>query len=433
MENLLAAVARQYATEIAALLGRGIALARSDGTRLATALPPVVETDTVLTAKPDGPEVATAPPEGEERTGTDKREGVPSAEATQAVRTSPMSATVEKPDTPSPTAPDLFEDLQWSPVCMEGKTVCLLALLPDTEDRTEVEPVETEEQTLLRAIGILTGMLAAAGRERRSAATWWSARDRFLEEWLFSAYLPDDKALEARGRQLGIDVNRIRSAGMLLLEPSTDPENGEAAQAEDYPRMIADILDRLRGGGGREVLATALGNRIAVLFETDSLSVAREHLAAARERIEEACPAQVYGGVGMPRRQFSEMPESMREAERAARNARSTRTRAVLAFGDIALELFLQEVPARVWREFRSRVLRGIPEAEIASWTRLLAVYFQTGGALGEAAARLGIHKNTLQYRLRRLAEITGHDPRRLRDALSLYLATMMDTTHNQG
>ena len=78
-------------------------------------------------------------------------------------------------------------------------------------------------------------------------------------------------------------------------------------------------------------------------------------------------------------------------------------------------------------------MLRGIPEAEIASWTRLLAVYFQTGGALGEAAARLGIHKNTLQYRLRRLAEITGHDPRRLRDALSLYLATMMDTTHNQG
>ncbi len=413
METLLTAAARQYATEIAALLGRGIAIARPDGTSLASVPHPLAEPGSG--DEPEADAAILAASEDALQPG----EKIPQ-------RVDPMEKSTTVPASQT-------EDCRWMPVQFGDKTVCLVGLLPKPEADAALESAESEEQTALRAVGILTGMLASAGRERKSAAAWWSARDRFLEEWLFSAYLPDDKTLESRGRQLGIDINRVRSAAMLLLEPSPDPEGGEAAQAEDYPRMVADVLDRLRGGGGREVLATALGNRIAILFETDSLSVAREHLTAARERIEEICPVRVYGGVGMPRRQFSEMRESMREAERAARNARAAHSREVLAFGDIALELFLQEVPARVWREFRSRVLRGIPEAEMASWARLLSVYFETGGALGEAAARLGIHKNTLQYRLRRLADITGHDPRRLRDALSLYLATMIDNTHNQG
>ncbi|HEY5465627.1 MAG TPA: helix-turn-helix domain-containing protein, partial [Clostridia bacterium] len=124
---------------------------------------------------------------------------------------------------------------------------------------------------------------------------------------------------------------------------------------------------------------------------------------------------------------FADMPDSAREAERAARNAQASRRREVLAFGDIALELFLQEVPSRLKREYRSRVLRGLSETEAADWSRLLSVYFQVDGSLAEAAKLLGIHKNTLQYRLRRLAVLTGHDPRRLRDALALYLTTIMD------
>ncbi|MEX1158882.1 MAG: helix-turn-helix domain-containing protein, partial [Thermomicrobiales bacterium] len=39
-----------------------------------------------------------------------------------------------------------------------------------------------------------------------------------------------------------------------------------------------------------------------------------------------------------------------------------------------------------------------------------LEAYLQLGGALAQAADRLGIHRNTLSYRLGRIAELTGRD-----------------------
>ena len=51
------------------------------------------------------------------------------------------------------------------------------------------------------------------------------------------------------------------------------------------------------------------------------------------------------------------------------------------------------------------------------------------------AAERLFIHKNTLQYRLKRLADVTGLDVRKPSHAPSLYLAMLfyLDLSQNDG
>ena len=320
-------------------------------------------------------------------------------------------------------AGELFRADTLLPVMLSGEVACIVGFCgPLPEGRPDMHECS-------RVLGTMTGVLLAALRDRQRETEVRGARDRFLEEWLFSATLPDDKSLETRGRQLGIDVNRARTAGVLLLDTqSADNEY------EDYALIVEGILELLRKatGTGRDIPVTAVGNRIVLLYDTDSVTTARERLEVSRQIVESGYPIHAYGGVGMPRKTFADMRDSAREAERAARNAQAARRRSILAFGDIALELFLQEVPAKVWREYRSRVFRGLSEAETAEWSRLLAVYFQADGSLSDAAAMLGIHKNTLQYRLRRLATLTGHDPRRLRDALSLYLATMMEENRVQ-
>jgi sugar diacid utilization regulator len=42
------------------------------------------------------------------------------------------------------------------------------------------------------------------------------------------------------------------------------------------------------------------------------------------------------------------------------------------------------------------------------------------------AAERLVVHPNTVHYRLRRVSETTGRDPRRLGDLLELLVATRL-------
>lgn len=59
---------------------------------------------------------------------------------------------------------------------------------------------------------------------------------------------------------------------------------------------------------------------------------------------------------------------------------------------------------------------------------RLLQVYYEENMSLKETGKRLFLHKNTLQYRLKRIARITGYDPRVFRDGTALYLGVRMRT-----
>lgn len=86
------------------------------------------------------------------------------------------------------------------------------------------------------------------------------------------------------------------------------------------------------------------------------------------------------------------------------------------------LEFLLQSLSSRVRRRYREEILHDLSEEEKA----LLRLYFEENQSLKETAARLHIHKNTLQYRLHKIAAKTGLDPHTFHDAVSLYIAVML-------
>ena len=55
--------------------------------------------------------------------------------------------------------------------------------------------------------------------------------------------------------------------------------------------------------------------------------------------------------------------------------------------------------------------------------------------SISKAAEQLYVHKNTMQYRLKRLAEVTGLDARKPSQAPSLYLAMLLylDLSRGEG
>ena len=53
----------------------------------------------------------------------------------------------------------------------------------------------------------------------------------------------------------------------------------------------------------------------------------------------------------------------------------------------------------------------------------ILRVLYECDGSINQAAEQLYLHKNTLQYKLNRLREKTGYDPRKLSSAPYYYLA----------
>ncbi len=64
---------------------------------------------------------------------------------------------------------------------------------------------------------------------------------------------------------------------------------------------------------------------------------------------------------------------------------------------------------------------------------RTLRIFLESGGAHGEAADRLGIHRNTLAYRLRRIAALVGVDIANPVNWLTLHLALLASTLPDEA
>ncbi|MEG1699380.1 MAG: helix-turn-helix domain-containing protein, partial [Oscillospiraceae bacterium] len=65
----------------------------------------------------------------------------------------------------------------------------------------------------------------------------------------------------------------------------------------------------------------------------------------------------------------------------------------------------------------------GCSNDEIAQWVTILETYYKEEGSITATADKLFIHKNTLQYKLRKLKEQTGYDPRSIHYSSLFYNA----------
>ncbi|MCY9762491.1 helix-turn-helix domain-containing protein [Paenibacillus alvei] len=70
----------------------------------------------------------------------------------------------------------------------------------------------------------------------------------------------------------------------------------------------------------------------------------------------------------------------------------------------------------QMWEKF-------IQEDRSGELRQTLQVYFVESGEQQRIAQRLAIHRNTLRYRLQRIADVTGKDPKSYRDLFTLMTA----------
>ena len=163
----------------------------------------------------------------------------------------------------------------------------------------------------------------------------------------------------------------------------------------------------------------------------DRWSLARHALLRCQERVRNL---PVHAGLGESREIPGQVVESYQEAESALqvgqrlRDAEDLHDR-IHAFSALGVQRLLfalsQESPD-VLNGFLDNALGAAVDYDAAHGTDLiktLKAYTECNGNVTEVAARLHIHKHTVRYRLRRIAELTGLDATKFEDAAQLYLA----------
>ena len=85
-------------------------------------------------------------------------------------------------------------------------------------------------------------------------------------------------------------------------------------------------------------------------------------------------------------------------------------------------------------RDFSDRILaplRAYDEKHQTELIRTLRLYFDVGQNVKTAAAELSVHRHTVFYRLRQIAEISSHDLDSAHDQLTLRTAMAIDALNS--
>ncbi|MFE9635440.1 PucR family transcriptional regulator [Streptomyces sp. NPDC006463] len=210
------------------------------------------------------------------------------------------------------------------------------------------------------------------------------------------------------------------------------PWSGEAPPS--VPGAAALCVVPRRGGGGTDTGTAGSGGAgglaLAVLLRlrsTDALAPALTAVARLLPRTTGTAPdgaaaaRTVTAGVADPVRTLAALPDAWEQAVAAARAAAAQpRFGPVAQWSAIGPYRLLAAVAADPVDDPATRALLNPAHRELA---RTAEVFLDCAGQAGRAAAALGIHRQTLYYRLARVEQLTGLDLDEGEDRLLLHMA----------
>ena len=249
-----------------------------------------------------------------------------------------------------------------------------------------------------REIAFAAAQVYARAAESRGA---WDAR---LESLVLDALLRGevDDAVLSRGAALGWgNVN-----GVCVIAGSAPPGD---------PDAISESIKRIARNNRLDALTRVQGAGMIVVAGS-----VKDEAAAAKTLATQFGPGPIVVG-----RRVDGLHEAARSAQEAMSGLRAARgwpdaPRPVSA-DDLLPERALAGDDTAI-----NRLVDGVYtllNAEDPSLLETLSCYLERAGSLEGAARDLFVHPNTVRYRLRRVADLTGYTPTIPRDAWTLQLA----------
>jgi DNA-binding PucR family transcriptional regulator len=252
-----------------------------------------------------------------------------------------------------------------------------------------------------REVAFAAAQVYAQAAEARGA---WDAR---LEAMVVDAVIRGeaDEALRSRAAALGWG-----SPSSVTVIIGTPPD--------DEPEAIVDGVRRAARYAGLDVLVAVQGDRLVAV-----LGGSADPLRASRALLAQFGPGPIV--IGPP---VGDLMSAARSAQAAVAGVRAARARTAMPRPVLASDLLPERAidgddTAR--RQLVDEVYAPLLAAG-GGLVETVATYLEEAGSLEATARALYVHPNTVRYRLRRAADITGYAATEARDAFTLHLALVL-------
>jgi carbohydrate diacid regulator len=295
------------------------------------------------------------------------------------------------------------------PITVEGETVGVIGI---TGDRHRVEKYG-------EIIRKFTEMYIRDENLKQQRSQQEKILSRFLENWFINPDMVFEANFQETALSLGIDLSikrRIVIASFISRE-TTDIKS-----------------DQNRLDGATQYLRKSLCKHPGSYYLRIGTKLVFFILDTPEDRLKEKCTKLITSihddfhwdiciGLDGGSLHYKQSHLAFMQAQKALNSAMTIQRQALMSYNDLHLELFLNEIPLGVRQEFIDKIFKGLSKEEIIEAMRILDIYYANNGSIEKTANLLYIHKNTLQYKLNRLHELTGHNPRHTQSIPLYYLA----------
>jgi hypothetical protein len=187
---------------------------------------------------------------------------------------------------------------------------------------------------------------------------------------------------------------------------------GPSASVDGALEGLRVAIEGALPGRARPLVALRQGELVLVAAGKGWAGRTREAVEAARASVA-AEGTELRVGLGGPGAGAESVPRAYRDAQLAL--SYTTAGRPLLALGELGSlqsALAAADLTTRQVIAAQGAAFAALPEATRAHVAETVRAFAAADLNVSTAAADLGLHPNTLRYRLERIAEQTGHDPR---------------------
>lgn len=261
----------------------------------------------------------------------------------------------------------------------------------------------------------------------RSRAIQRQVLNNFVHSWVFRDLHQDDTEFDFRSRSLGINTHIPR----IICVIDCKDGNLHSANADQFCGDVQQHIEKFLKDLSRQHVVAIMGSEIVVLLSATNISTAKELMKTVQLDVQRSFGVTCAIGIGSLSRAQSETKISYEAAKQACEASRNTPDREIFAFDLYDMDLLVSTLDRHYKQRIYNYTFREYKtDAQIAESVSLLQAYIDTNRSISKTADALFLHKNTVQFRLGKICELTGYDPRNTRDLTFLYTIVLI---HKMG
>ncbi|NLX84225.1 MAG: hypothetical protein GXZ00_01205 [Synergistaceae bacterium] len=226
-----------------------------------------------------------------------------------------------------------------------------------------------------------------------------------------------------QARELGFNLSRCRIA--IVVEMNTwSKEGAESA----FQRMLREIKTSF--SNPRNVICPQENYRATILLspssDGDTLKIYKAAETLSQDFLDSIKDKGVLAdvAVGFSAFDLGELSSSLISARKSLRLAKQLGIGGIIKSDKFTGEALLDSLPAAVKDNYVARTLGGLySRNDYEEIKDTFLAWCESPFASGNVAEKLSMHRNSLQYRLKKIRTITGKDPWNFKDAFELWAA----------